>query len=154
MKNLLIITHSSDGGLNFRQAMEILNLVNSQANVQVKISPMSVNNNDLTNSDAIIMVIPEWNGSFPFSFKELIDSSGYPSRFKDKPVMLIGTSESTFGNLIGISHLQHVLEWVGADVWHKRICVPKLSDKFFANNIVVDERLNKAVNKFVNKFLI
>ena len=154
MKNLLILTHSSDGGLNFRQAMEILNLVNSRANAQVKISPMSVNNEELSNSDAIIMVVPEWNGSFPFSFKELIDSSGYPSRFKGKPIMLIGTSESTFGNLIGITHLQHVLEWIGADVWNKRISVPNLSKKFGNNNIIVDNRLNEAVNKFVNKFLI
>jgi NAD(P)H-dependent FMN reductase len=154
MKRALIITHSSDGGLNFRQAMEVYNLINQRVEATVKISPMSVNNDDLNSSDAIIMVVPEWNGSFPFSFKELIDASGYPSRFENKPILLIGTSETPFGNLMGITHLQHILEWIGAEVWSKRICVPNLSKKFGDNNINVDERMNRAVNNFVNNFLI
>jgi NAD(P)H-dependent FMN reductase len=154
MKKALIITHSSDGGLNFRQAMEVYNLINQRVEATVKISPMSVNNEDLKGADGIVMIVPEWNGSFPFSFKELVDSSGYPSRFENKPILLIGTSESPFGNVMGITHLQHILEWIGAEVWSKRICVPNLSKKFGDNNIEVDERMNRAVNNFVNNFLI
>ncbi len=153
MKKVLIITHSSDGGLNFRQSMEIYNMINHLYDVEIRKSPMSVNNSDLNDADGIIMIVPEWNGSFPFSFKELIDASGYPSRFSGKKILLIGTSETGFGNLIGITHLQHILEWIGAEVWSKRICVPHLSKKFGDNNIIVDERMNKAVNNFVNNFL-
>ena len=36
--------------------------------------------------DAFIMVIPEWNGSFPFTAKKLIDDSGYPSLFQNKDI--------------------------------------------------------------------
>lgn len=154
MKRALIITHSSDGGLNFRQAMEIYNLINNRAEVKVKIAPMSVNNDDLNGADAIIMIVPEWNISFPFSFKELIDASGYPSRFKDKPILLIGTSNTTFGNVMGITHLQQILEWVGANVWNKKVCIPHIQNKFVDNNIEIDERLNENVNNFVNNFLI
>jgi NAD(P)H-dependent FMN reductase len=153
MKKALIITHSSDGGINFRQAMEVFNLINSRISSRVFTTPMSVKNEDLFEADLIFMIVPEWNGSFPYSFKELIDSSGYPSRFADKSILLIGTSETPFGNLIGITHLQHILEWIGAEVWSKRVCVPHLSKKFENNNIKVDERMNEAVNKFVNNFL-
>jgi NAD(P)H-dependent FMN reductase len=153
MKRVLIITHSSEGGLNFLQMMEILNLLGGKGlAIQTYKDPMSVQNQDLIDSDAIIMIVPEWNASFPYSFKHLIDTSGHPSKFKGKPILLIGTSETGFGNVMGITHLQHILEWIGANVWNKRICIPFLSTKFSNNNIVIDERLNKNVTKFVNNF--
>jgi chromate reductase len=152
MKTILVITHTAEGGLNFRQAMECLNLIGSNYNTEVRKNPMSVSNEDLKNADFVIMIVPEWNGSFPFSFKELIDASGYPSRFSEKRILLIGTSNTSFGNIMGITHLQHILNWIGANVYHKRICVPHIDKKFEHNNIKVDERLRETLSNFVNNF--
>ncbi len=153
MKRVLVVTHSSEGGLNFLQMMEVVNLLGGKGlQIETSKNPMNIQNDQLKEAEGIIMIVPEWNGSFPFSYKELIDSSGYPSRFKGKKVLLIGTSETDFGNVMGITHLQHILEWIGAEVFNKRICIPRLSKKFEDNNIKVDERLEKAVNNFVNNF--
>lgn len=153
MRKVLIITHSSEGGLNFLQMMEVLNLLGGKGlEIQTYKDPMSVQNRDIENSDGIIMIVPEWNASFPYSFKHLIDTSGHPSKFKGKSILLIGTSETDFGNVMGITHLQYILDWIGADVWRKKVCIPRLSRKFENNNIDIDERLNETIAKFVNNF--
>ncbi len=145
---ILIITQSSTNGLNHRQAMECMNVLGSQHTYEIKMDPRYVENEQIKSTDRIIMIVPEWNGSFPFSFKELIDSSGWPSRLKDKKILLIGTSNTTFGNLMGISHLRYILEYVGAEVYPKLLCVPHIQDKFANNNIDVDARLNENIIKF------
>lgn len=149
MKRVLIITHSSDSGLNFRQMKEIENLLGySNYEITSCINPEKIVEWDVVNSDKIIMIVPEWNGSFPWTFKKLIDDSGWPSFFADKEILLVGTSNSTFGNLLGITHLKHILEWCSANVYKKRVCVPNIDVKFSDNNIKVDLRMNEIVKEF------
>ena len=108
--------------------------------------PLSINN-----YTHIIMVVPEWNGSFPYTFKSLIDSSGYPSAFKKKKILLVGTSDTTFGNIMGITHLEHILQWLGSFVDSKRICIPRIKSAIDPVTGFIDEedRLYKAIKKFM-----
>ena len=77
------------------------------------------------------------------------DYQGHKAWFIGKEILLIGTSNTTFGNIVGINHLDLVLEWIGAKVCGK-ICVPHIDKKFAKNDIRVDERLNERILKFVN----
>jgi NAD(P)H-dependent FMN reductase len=95
------------------------------------------------------MVVPEWNGSFPFMFKQVIDNSGYPSSFDGKDILLIGTSDSSFGNLMGITHLSHILEWCGAEVYSKRVCIPNIRSYSFDRHKEPNQRLIEAISKFL-----
>lgn len=145
---ILIVTHSTPTGLNQRQAMECANLIGfTKHDLTICLNPEEVE--DISIFDKIIMIVPEWNCSFPWTFKKMIDDSGYPSKLQDRKVLLIGTSNTTFGNIIGISHLSHVLNWVGATVVNS-VCVPFIQDKFANDNIIVDERLNNAILVFAN----
>lgn len=148
---ILIITHSSLHGLNQKQAMECMNILGSSYEYRIIGDPESVDKDLIEDMDKIIMIVPEWNASFPFSFKKLIDDSGHPSWLKGIPILLIGTSNTTFGNIMGITHLKHILEWIGADVFPKLICVPHIDKKFANNNIIIDERLQKNLNEFITK---
>ncbi len=148
--NVLIITHSSVNGLNERQATECANIIGfTNHNIKRILGPCDVTKQDIKDADKIIMIVPEWNSSFPWTFKKMIDDSGYPSWFIGKEILLIGTSNTTFGNIVGINHLDLVLEWIGAKVSGK-ICVPHIDKKFANNDIRVDERLNERILKFVN----
>jgi chromate reductase, NAD(P)H dehydrogenase (quinone) len=153
MKRILIISQTSQSGLNGLQMMEIVNILGGKGlEISTKKEANDVEHYDITNADKIIMIVPEWNGSFPWTFKKLIDFSGYPSVLEDKPILLVGTSSSTFGNLMGITQLSSILGWVGANVYSKPVCVPFINKKFAKNDIIVDERLNEEVLKFVNNF--
>jgi NAD(P)H-dependent FMN reductase len=153
MKKVLIISQTSQEGLNNLQMMEVVNILGGKGlEIRTKKEADKVEYYDLEEADKIIMIVPEWNGSFPWTFKKMIDFSGYPSSLEGKSILLIGTSSSTFGNLLGISQLSSILGWVGANVYNKPVCVPFIDRKFAKNDIEVDERLNEEVLKFVNNF--
>jgi hypothetical protein len=154
---ILILTQSSKDGLNyklslgcesfiqyeiFKGATSIITLANATDDIP--------NMKDFTH---IIMIVPEWNGSFPYMFKQMIDNSGYPSSFKGTNVLLIGTSNTSFGNILGITQLDAILEWIGAEVFNKKICIPFISENVtkFAGlqNEEHLERLNSSIRKFL-----
>jgi NAD(P)H-dependent FMN reductase len=152
---LLVITQSNPEGLNrivantcaymaedvYRDQLRDYKVANA-----TEIAPSEINE-----YSHIIMVVPEWNGSFPHTFKSLIDGSGYPSTFKKKKILLVGTSETTFGNIMGITHLEHILQWLGSFVDSKRICIPHLSESIDHMRGYTDkeDRLHKAIKKFM-----
>jgi NAD(P)H-dependent FMN reductase len=136
--------------MRLAQACKKIVIESRTKNVNI-INASEVKNKDIIESDLQIWVVPEWNGSFPYVFKRIIDDSEYPSHFDGKEIMLIGTSESTFGNLIGITHLEHILQWVGARVFEKRVCFPNMSSMLNANEHAFrdDDRLVSAIEKFI-----
>jgi NAD(P)H-dependent FMN reductase len=94
------------------------------------------------------MIVPEWNGSFPFTVKKLIDDSGYPSLFEDKDILLIGTSASSMSNIIGIEQLNYILQFVGANVYKKKVYIPYISKDM---DVDLEVRLCKTIRKFFKK---
>jgi NAD(P)H-dependent FMN reductase len=147
---ILIVTHSSPNGLNQRQVMECANVIGfTNHDLNIQLDPTTVDREAIESADKIIMVVPEWNSSFPWTFKKMIDDSGYPSAFEGKPVFLVGTSHTTFGNIVGLNHLAHILDWLGAPTLEK-VCIPFIQEKFANDDIKVDERLNEALIGFAN----
>ena len=123
---LIIITQSSIDGLNYRISESIKEVVSKGNNdvVIIECDPTKITNESILSSTHIIMVVPEWNGSFPYTFKQLIDNSGWPGSFKGKSIMLIGTSYTSFGNIVGIAHLQQILQFCESMVYHRLLCIP------------------------------
>ena len=120
--NFLLLTESSPTGKNQKIVNDIQNLIEhytqnanfSKYNFR-QLSPV-VSEIKIKESDVIIMVVPEWNGSIPYTLKELIDNSGWPSAFKEKKIVLIGTCGSMESDFEGIKHLRYILGYVGAIV--------------------------------------
>jgi hypothetical protein len=40
--------------------------------------------------------------------------------------MLIGTSQTSFGNITGIAHLQQILQFCGSTIYYRLLCIPNL----------------------------
>jgi hypothetical protein len=62
-------------------------------------------------------IMPEWNGSYPAFFKQLVDNAGWPNMLKNKKVMLVGYSGGFSGNIMGCNHMKAVLDYIEADVY-------------------------------------
>ena len=121
--NYLLLTQSQKkSGKNWQILNDIQNLIEhytQNANIAKKnfseLSPV-IAEVKIKESDVIIMVVPEWNGSMPYTVKKLIDASGWPSILKGKKVVLIGTCGSMESDFEGIKHLRYILDYVGAIV--------------------------------------
>ena len=147
MKKVLILTQSSVDGMNYKLAKECQEVMNVPSEIK---NCSDFDEHTISNYDHFIMIVPEWNGSFPFLFKKVIDNSGYPSSFDGKKIMLIGTSDTTFGNILGITHLLHILEWCGAEVFSKRVCIPNLRSYSFDRHKEPNHRLISSITRFLS----
>lgn len=148
---VLIITQSSIEGMNYRVARHCRSIIKDVPGTKTLIINASEVSNDMLREwDHHIWIVPEWNHSFPYIFKKIIDDSEYPSILKNKRILLLGTSETTFGNIMGISHLEHILRWIGVRVFDRKICIPNLGEKK-KESLILDDRTIETINLFIDE---
>ena len=70
---------------------------------------VAVEDNLLVKADKFIIVMPEYNGSYPGILKLMIDQSDVKRAWWHKKVLLVGVSTGRAGNLRGMEHLTGVL---------------------------------------------
>lgn len=68
-----------------------------------------------------VVVVPEYNGSFPGVLKTFFDGLRYPDTFDDKKVALVGISAGVLGNAVGLGHLNDIMSYMGANVLGLRV---------------------------------
>jgi len=71
----------------------------------------------ITNSQKLIFIVPEYNGSFPGVLKAFIDGLDYPNSFKNKKAALVGHSSGTQGSALALSHLTDIFNYLGMHVY-------------------------------------
>jgi NAD(P)H-dependent FMN reductase len=132
----LIISQSTDKGLNKKLANYVEDVLINEHSANCKYR----NSDEFVESDLemdrIVFIIPEWNGTYPYLFKQIVDNSGWPSKLSGKKTLLIGTSNGKFGNVMGVNHFEFTLNYVGSSVFGKKVYIPKLTE-----NIGNDEYL-------------
>ena len=129
----LILTESSPTGKNMKIAEDIKKIIDATSEISDEVTVLSsfkmskIIHGSIELYDHIIMVVPEWNGSFPYTLKHLIDNSDWPSHFENKKVTLIGTCGSMESDFEGIKHLRHILDYIGAIVNSESVYIKGLS---------------------------
>ena len=89
-------------------------------------------------SNALILVIPEYNHSFPGELKILLDS--LYSDYLDKRVGLIGVSSGIFGGTRGLMHIKPVLLKMGFNILTTEVNVSKAGEAVNEDGDFKDEK--------------
>ncbi|EKF59821.1 chromate reductase [Agrobacterium albertimagni AOL15] len=96
----------------------------------------------ITSSDGLVFVTPEYNYSIPGVLKNAIDWASRPalqSPFKGKPCFVISVSGGALGGVRAQSHLKYVLNGMLADVYTcPEIVIPNANQKI-ANGRLSDD---------------
>lgn len=74
----------------------------------------------INESEGLIVVVPEYNGSMPGALKYFIDFWSYPDSFEHRPVCFVGLG-GMFGGLRPVEHLQQVFGYRNAFIFPDRI---------------------------------
>ena len=74
--------------------------------------------------DKLVIIIPEYNGSFPGALKAFIDGLSYPGGIQGKKAALVGLSSGGQGGLLAMAHLTDVLMYLGTTVLPQRVRLP------------------------------
>jgi NAD(P)H-dependent FMN reductase len=81
----------------------------------------------VTAAEGLVVVVPEYNGSFPGILKLFIDHWRYPESFEHRPIALVGLG-NRWGGLRPVEHLQQVFGYRNGYVFPNRIFLPGIKD--------------------------
>ena len=90
-------------------------------------------------ADGIVMIVPEYNGSFPGILKLFLDYLPFPEALSQKPVAFVGVAEGAFGALRAVEQLQMVCAYRNAFLYPQRVFLQRVSRVFDKNKGVTDE---------------
>lgn len=77
-------------------------------------------------SDGLVVVVPEYNGSFPGALKYFIDLLPFPESFEHRPVCFVGIASGGWGALRAVEHLQGVFGYRYAHIYPRRVFLPQI----------------------------
>lgn len=75
-------------------------------------------------SDGLVVVTPEYNGSYPGALKLFIDMLPFPEAFEHRPVCYIGLASGYWGGLRPVEQLQQVFGYRNAEQFCERVFFP------------------------------
>ncbi len=75
---------------------------------------------ELLQSEGLVVICPEYNGSYPGALKFFIDHWKYPESFEHRPVAFIGLG-GRFGGLRPVEHLQQVFGYRNGFIYPDRV---------------------------------
>jgi chromate reductase len=97
----------------------------------------------------LVIIAPEYNGSFPGILKVFIDAM-HADAIRGKKVGLIGVSSGRAGNLRGLDHLTGILHHMGVFVHPYLAPVSSVLTLLDKDGQLVDEAANKVLEKHVH----
>lgn len=112
--------------------------------------PMKAAIQKINKADGLIVVVPEYNGSFPGAFKYFIDHWSYPNSFEFRPVCFVGIGW-TFGGLRPVEHLQGVFGYRNAFMYPERVFMMN-GPKYITPEAINDENVVKLLRSQVTGF--
>lgn len=80
--------------------------------------------------DALLFIIPEYNGSFPGILKIFVDYLPFPHAFQKMPIAYIGIAAGDFGSLRAVEQFQMVANYRKAISYPERLFISRFSANF------------------------
>jgi NAD(P)H-dependent FMN reductase len=105
----------------------------------------------LTASDALVLVSPEYNHSFPGLLKHTLDA--YLKEYIHKAVGVMGVSAGPFGGTRGIQDLLPVLRELGLVTIFWDVNIGNVSKVFDADGRLLDQAVVRRTDKFLDELV-
>ena len=112
---------------------------------------------EISASDAVLFVTPEYNRSIPGVLKNAIDTASRPwgtNSFAGKPGGVIGTSAGAISTALAQQHLRNVCVFLDIPLMQQPEAFVRYSEGLLADDAsVTDEGVRKFLANFVDKYL-
>lgn len=100
-----------------------------------------------------IMIVPEYNGSYPGVLKLLIDSLDPGISIRRKKASLVGISSGRGGNLRGLDQLSGVLHYLQVQVMPFLASLPRIEESFNDSGLP-NEKLISLLEEHIERTLL
>lgn len=89
--------------------------------------------------NGLLVVTPEYNGSFPGALKYFIDLLKFPESLHDMPSAFIGVASGRFGALRPIEQLEMIFQYREAHIYGKRCMFPAVEKVLGEGDQILDD---------------
>ncbi|MEQ9286257.1 MAG: NAD(P)H-dependent oxidoreductase [Cyclobacteriaceae bacterium] len=102
-------------------------------------------------SQKMVFIVPEYNGSFPGVLKAFIDGLKFPGTFTNKKCALVGLSSGVQGGGLALSHLTDIFNYCGMHVLAFKPKLSRIEDNFTENKLskLYNSLLEEQADKFI-----
>lgn len=100
-----------------------------------------------------ILVIPEYNGTFPGVLKAMIDITDIKKTWWWKKALLTGVSTGRAGNLRGMDHMTASLQYMNVFVHPNKLPISVIDKVMNETGIIHNESTLHAINKQLDEFI-
>lgn len=100
----------------------------------------------------LIIIAPEYNGSYPGIFKTFLDGVD-PAVWVGKKAALVGVATGRAGNLRGMDHLTGVLHYLKLEVFSNKVPISRLHALLDEDDNIVDDETLKVLKTQLDGFL-
>ncbi|SRR5215204_1017860 len=104
----------------------------------------------LKEADSMILVSPEYHGSFSGVLKNALDF--YWAEFKKKPIGVVTTGSGKMGGINASTQMQHVVLSLGAYPLPTKLLIPEIQYAFNDQYEPLREDIIKNTDRFLNEF--
>jgi NAD(P)H-dependent FMN reductase len=105
----------------------------------------------LEQSDAIILVSPEYHGGISGALKNFLDY--FLKEITRKPIGVVTTSGGKFGGINASHEIQKLILAIGSYPMPKKMLVPAIHEAFDNDYNVLNEDVAKGAEAFMNEFI-
>ncbi|MEO5642471.1 MAG: NAD(P)H-dependent oxidoreductase [Bacteroidia bacterium] len=106
----------------------------------------------IRSTDRFIVLIPEYQATFPGIFKLFLDGVR-PRDFEGKKMALVGISSGRGGNVRGLDHLTSALHYLNVHVYHNKYAISKIMELVDAEFKLTDEDTLKGLRRQAEGFM-
>jgi chromate reductase, NAD(P)H dehydrogenase (quinone) len=105
-------------------------------------------------AEGLVVVTPEYNGTFPGILKYFIDMLPFPESLQDRPACFVGLAAGLWGALRSVEHLAQIFVYRNAFIYPERVLIPQVRSLLDANGRLTSqeilERLKSQAGGFVD----
>lgn len=100
-------------------------------------------------ADALVLIVPEYNHSYPGELKLLLDSLS--EQYRGKPVGIVGVSGGILGGARVIDHIKPVLIELGLHPIRAAVNIFQVEEAFNADGSLHNQKTRASVEKMVTE---
>ncbi|HKK45227.1 MAG TPA: NAD(P)H-dependent oxidoreductase [Balneolaceae bacterium] len=103
-------------------------------------------------ADGLVIVCPEYNGSYPGILKMFIDYFPFPVSLNKKPIVLIGEATGAFGAMRAVEQLQQVFGYRNAHIFPERVFISRVDENFDEQEGIRNEFQQQLLDSQIENF--
>lgn len=104
-------------------------------------------------SEKFVLVMPEYNGSFPGILKLMMDNTDVRKVWWHKKAMLVGVADGRAGNLRGLDHMTNILNYLKIQVLYNKIPLSRIGQELTEEGHLLHESTRTAIDQQISEFI-